>query len=119
MKNRSAITTEPPPATTPICWQRETTSACLRIELPNGEIHILPYAHLVSAHFTKSKDDTETLRLIFSTHEIQIEGHDLRDLLLGIQDFAIKWLRPVPERYVEIASTKAGIITKICVSVAE
>jgi hypothetical protein len=114
MKNRNA--TEP---NTPICWQRESTCPCLRIELPNGELHIFPYNHLVSAQLTGISPETETLILTFSTHEIQIEGRSLRDLVLGIQDFAIKWLRPMPEKYGAIAPIREGVITGIRVAVVE
>jgi hypothetical protein len=68
MKNRTSI--DPTTPTAPVCWQRESATACLRIELESGEIHLLPYNHLTTARLT-----------------------------LGIQDFAIKWIRAVPEKY--------------------
>jgi hypothetical protein len=114
MKNRNA--TEP---TTPICWQREAPSPCLRVELENGDIQIFPYNHLVSARLTGISSDTETLLLAFSSHEVQIEGRNLRELVLGIQDFAIKWLRAVPERYQAIASGRNEIIVSIRVAASE
>jgi hypothetical protein len=103
---------------TPICWQREAASPCLRVELLSGEIHIFPYSHFVSAHFARSAN-ADSLRLNFSTHEVCIGGHELRDLLLGIQDFAIKWLRAVPERYADVAPTTEGVITAIRVAETE
>ncbi len=119
MKNRTSTATEPPTATAPICWQREAPSACLRVELLNGEVHLFPYTHLITARLTRNAESTETLHLTFSTHEVQIEGHALRDLLLGLQDFAIKWLRPVPERYHAVVPIQEGVITSIHVTATE
>lgn len=107
------------PSTAFVCWQREAASACLRIELSSEEMHLLPYSHLVAAQFIRAAEGEESLRLTFSTHEVKIEGQELRDLLLGIQDFAIKWLRPVPQRYSVIAPTMGGVIAKISVLAVE
>ncbi len=119
MKNRTSTAAEPPTVTTPICWQREAPSACLRIELLNGETHLFPYTHLITARLTRNTGDAETLHLTFSAHEVQIEGHALRDLILGIQDYAIKWLRPVPERYHAVVPIQEGVITSIQVTTTE
>ena len=102
MKNRTSI--DPTTPTAPVCWQRESATACLRIELESGEIHLLPYNHLITARLALGTGGTESL---------QIEGHTLRDLLLGIQDFAIKWLRPVPERYHDVVHLRDGAITSV------
>ena len=109
--------TDPTTQTAPACWQRESTTACLRIELENGELHILPYNHLIAAHLSKAANGTEILRITFSSHEVEIEGHNLRDLVLVIQDFAIKWLRPVPERYQSLVPSRDGVIVSVRVTV--
>ena len=111
--------TDQPNPTVPACWQRESTTACLRIELETGELHILPYNHLITAYCAKAADGPEILQITFSSHEIRIEGHNLRDLVLGIQDFAIKWLRPVRERYRAVASNRDGVITSVRVATVE
>ena len=111
MKNRTSI--DPTTPTAPVCWQRESATACLRIELESSEIHLLPYNHLISARLTLGTGGTESLQITFSAREVQIEGHNLRDLLLGIQDFAIKWLRAVPERYHAVAPIRDGVITSL------
>ena len=116
MKRTSIDPTTP---TAPVCWQRESATACLRIELESSEIHLLPYNHLISARLTLGTGGTESLQITFSAHEVQIEGHNLRDLLLGIQDFAIKWLRAVPEKYGAVAPIREGVVTSIRVVSAE
>jgi hypothetical protein len=55
----------------------------------------------------------ETLRLAFSSHDVEIAGHNLRSLFLALQDFAVKWVRSIPERYHTLAAADDGLITEI------
>ena len=97
---------------TPACWQREAPCPCLRIETSPNESHVFPYQHLVTASLT-SAEQIETLRLLFSSHDVELQGRNLRTLLLALQDFAVKWLRTVPERYQDIEIGDGGVITRI------
>jgi len=83
---------------TPACWQREAPCACLRVETSPREAHVFPYQHLVTASLNHGQEP-ETLRLTFSSHDVEIAGRNLRPLLLALQDFAVKWVRAIPERY--------------------
>jgi hypothetical protein len=98
--------------TTPACWQREAPSACLRIEISPRESHLFPYQHLVTASLTQS-EESETLRLTFSLHDVEIKGRNLRTLLLAVQDFAVKWIRAMPERYHALEAGEHGIVSSI------
>ena len=118
MKNRS-IATETQTSATPVCWQREAPSACLRVELPSGELHLFSYQHFVTASLQRSEAGGETVRITFSSHELDVEGRGLRELLLGLQDFAVKWLRAAPDRYHTLPVSAEGIITGIRITVAE
>lgn len=69
--------TDPTTRTAPACWQRESTTACLRIELESGETHLLPYNRFITALRSKADDGSETLRIVFSSHEVDIQGHNL------------------------------------------
>ena len=97
---------------TPACWQREAPCPCLRIETSPNESHVFPYQHLVTASLT-SAEQTETLRLLFSSHNVELQGRNLRTLLLALQDFAVKWLRAMPERYEGLETGDGGVITRI------
>src|SRR6266487_6787648 len=97
---------------TPACWQREAPCPCLRIETSPNESHVFPYQHLVTASLT-SAEQTETLRLSFSSHDVELRGRNLRTLLLALQDFAVKWLRTMPERYEDLETGDGGVITGI------
>ena len=97
---------------TPACWQREAPCPCLRIETSPNESHVFPYQHLVTASLT-SAEQIETLRLLFSSHDIELQGRNLQTLFLALQDFAVKWLRTMPERYEGLETGDGGVITTI------
>ena len=118
MKNRSTAT-EPQTSATPACWQREAPAACLRVELPSGEVHLFSYQHFVTASFQRDDAGGETVRITFSSHELDVEGRGLRELLLGLQDFAVKWLRTAPDRYHTLPVSADGIVTAIRITAAE
>jgi hypothetical protein len=95
-----------------VCWQREAPCACLRIETSPRESHLFPYQHFVTASLSQS-DEAETLRLTFSLHDVEIQGRNLRALLLAIQEFAVKWMRVMPERYHQLETGENGLISRI------
>lgn len=101
----------------PTCWQREAPSACLRIESSPREIHLFPYQHLVSATLSHS-EDAEILRVAFSSHDVEISGHNLRALVLALQEFSVKWMRPMPHRYQRLDSNEDGTIARITITEA-
>ncbi len=96
----------------PTCWQREAPCACPRIETSSHESRLFPYQHLVTASLSQS-DQAETLRLTFSLHDVEIEGRNLRALLLAIQDFAVKWVRVMPERYQRLEAAENALVSSI------
>jgi len=118
MKTRSAAT-EVQTSAIPACWQREAPSACLRVELPSGEVHLFSYQHFVTASLQPADGGVEAVRITFSSHELHFEGRGLRELLLGLQDFAVKWLRTAPDRYRTLPVNAEGIISAIRITVAE
>ena len=107
-----------PTTSAPTCWQREAPSACLRVERSAGEAHVFPYQHLVTASLSRT-DDSEVLRLSFSSHDVEIAGRNLRLLLLAVQDFAVKWIRAIPARYHALADSKNGVVVSIRIEEAK
>ena len=101
------------------CWQREAPCACLRIELSPRETYLFPYQHLVSGALTIADNDEETLRLAYSSHDIEVTGQNLRGLLSALQDFAVKWLRAMPQRYHALEPGDDGVISRIRVEEAK
>jgi hypothetical protein len=84
----------------------------LRIERSPRESHLFPYQHLVTASLSHGEEG-ETLRLTFSSHDVEITGRNLRTLLLALQDFAVKWIRAMPDRYHALESGENGIVSSI------
>ena len=97
---------------TPACWQREAPCPCLRVETRTNEMHLFPYQHLVNASLINS-EGVEMLRLAFSSHDVEIAGHNLRSLLLALQDFTVKWIRAMPERYHALEPAEDGVVSSI------
>jgi hypothetical protein len=75
-------------------------------------MRLFPYQHLVNASLIDS-EGVETLRLAFSSHDVEIAGHNLRSLFLALQDFAVKWVRSMPERYHVLEPGENGIVSSI------
>lgn len=84
----------------------------MRIETSLGESHLFPYQHLVTASLSTA-ERSETLRLLFSSHDVELQGRNLRTLLLSLQDFAVKWVRTMPQRYQSLETDENGVITAI------
>ena len=116
MKHNNEKRTVAPAAT---CWQREAPGACVRVELSPRETYLFPYQHFVSACLKLGEDQNETLHLAFSSHDVEITGRNLRGLLSALQEFAVKWLRAVPQRYHALASADDGMISRIQVEEAK
>lgn len=102
----------------PTCWQREAPCACLRIETSSHESRLFPYQHFIAASFTQNERG-ETLRLKFSFHDVEIEGNNLRALLVALQDFAVKWVRVMPERYQRLEAGENTLVSSIRVQEAK
>jgi hypothetical protein len=73
---------------------------------------VFPYQHLVTASLARV-GETETLCLSFSSHDVELQGHNLRGLLLALQDFAVKWVRAMPERYHALEADEKGVVSSI------
>jgi hypothetical protein len=67
----------------------------------------------------RSDGGVETLHIWFSNHEVRIEGHGLRELLLALQDLAVKWVRTTPNRYHSLGGSESGTVLAITIATAE
>ena len=81
-------------------------------KLQTAQIHLFPYGQLVTASLSRT-ENSETLRITFASHDVEITGHNLRELLHILQDFAVKWVRASPERYQMLGSPETGRVAKI------
>jgi hypothetical protein len=85
------------------------------VEISGAETHLFPYQQMVTASLVH-ENAVDVLRLAFSSHDVEITGRNLRELLVGLQDFSVKWLRSMPDRYQGVAVTESVTITKVRLS---
>ena len=100
------------------CWNRDSQTQALRLELANGSFYVFPYSRLALVQF-ETGNDHETLHVVWDTHEIQIAGKHLREVGLALQKSTVDWLRESPARYSPQADDDHAWITSITVSEAQ
>ena len=68
-------------------YQTGEPVAFLRIELKRGEIHLLPYGSLISAHLVpeSGSDKHDQLELVFASHDVTVTGFKLDEIALALQ----------------------------------
>lgn len=94
------------------CWNETGQTQSLRVELNNGELFIFPYIHWMFAKLERIADQ-ELLTVSFSTHDIRLTGHCLRELGIALQKSAVDWVRELPPRYANLITKDAAWIEHI------
>ncbi len=94
------------------CWQRGRDCPCLRVDLSAGEMFIFPYQQFLSARHTLQQD-SETLTISFSTHEITVSGRELSEVASALQNLAVEWIKTIPARYRGLPHKTAARVTRI------
>lgn len=95
-----------------LAWENNPQAQALRVDLQNGTFFVLPYSHFAFAHFER-KEDAETLRVSFTTHDVRVSGRHLRELGIALQKLAVDWIREMPARYAALAEKGGAIIERI------
>ena len=69
--------------------------AFLRIELKRGELHLLPYGSLISAHLApeSGSDKHDQLELVFASHDVTVTGFNLDEIALALQKTTCQVIR--------------------------
>ena len=93
-------------------WESNPQAQALRVDLQNGAFFILPYSQFAFAHLER-EDDSETLRISFTTHDVRVSGRSLRELGIALQKLAVEWIREVPKRYAALAEKGGTAIERI------
>ena len=101
-----------------VCWSREREHSCLRVKTGDGATFLLPYQHFVSAHHSTA-EGKETLRLLFVTHSITMQGRNFSELLSALQDYAVEWIAPAPTRYHSLNAEKSVLISHLDIQAVE
>jgi len=89
-------------------------SHAVRIELEGQRFFIFPFTYFIAGEFCTS-DETEELKLTFSSYEIRISGRDLRELAIGFQKQTVEWIKVVPAHYAALVPTGAPLVLSITV----
>jgi hypothetical protein len=94
------------------CWAKDAQAQALRIELADESCFIFPYAHLLFASHQRV-ENTESLRLLFNTHDVRLSGRNLRGLAAALQKMGVDWIRELPPRYQGLAVPDGAFVEKI------
>lgn len=78
-----------------VCWSRAKRDQSFLVESLNGNVFMFPYAHLLVAKL-EQQHSGDALYLHLTTHEIHIEGRNLRELALAFQKSAVESIRELP-----------------------
>lgn len=97
-------------------WEANPQAQAVRVDLQNGGFFVFPYSHFALAHFDRD-ERRETLRILFTTHEVRVSGRHLRELGIALQKLAVEWIREVPARYTALAEKGRAFIE--CIEITE
>ena len=95
-----------------VAWEGNPQAQALRVDLQSGTFFVLPYSHFAFVHFER-KDDSETLRVSFTTHDVRVSGRHLRELGLALQKLTVDWIREVPARYAALSEKGCAFVERI------
>ena len=102
----------PPTEPSFVAWENNPQAQALRVDLQSDAFFVLPYSHFAFAHFQR-EGDSETLRVTFSSHEVRVNGRNLRELGLALQKLGVDWIREAPARYAGLAARGCTFIERI------
>lgn len=80
------------------CWASDPQARAIRVEPTGGHSFVLPYIHFVYAELTGTGSD-QTLKLVFSAHEVVLHGRGLRRLESAVHRMELALVTPLAERF--------------------
>jgi hypothetical protein len=101
----------------PECWAIDPQVDGLRVETSPGCAITLPFNQFAFAESTID-DKEQRLKLFFATHEILIEGHNLRRIELAMQKRELAFVARVSTNYKPFVNQGQPVILKIVVTEA-
>ena len=90
------------------CWNSGSNPLCLRIELSDGTLFILPYGYFEGAKFV-CDSDKEILHLHFKAHQFKVTGTALGELVAALQTLSAEYLKECPHRYQALVRSQTFI----------
>lgn len=99
----------------PECWAIDPQVDGLRVETSPGCAITLPFNQFVFAESTIDDKD-HRLKILFATHEILIEGHNLRRIEIAMQKRELSFVARVSTNYQPLVNQGQPVILKIVVT---
>lgn len=90
---------------------RDGTPTLVIIPL-DGNRWILPWIHFLYA-FYEDLHEYEQIKLIYSSHNIQLQGLRLQELVKHFSSYRVEWVRCFDKRYEELCPKDLPFISKI------
>jgi hypothetical protein len=102
----------------PECWASDPNARAVRIELSAEQSLLLPFDQFA---FSELKGDgkSQTLRLVFATHEICLRGHCLRRIETGMQRMELSYLAALPDNQRPLVRDGQPLVIEIVAIEAE
>ena len=92
----------------PECFACDARARGVRIEISPQHSMVLPHEHFVFAEFIAG-ESTDTLKIVFVTHEVKLTGFLLRRIENAIVVRDLSWLCARPEKFRAQASERPFI----------
>jgi len=103
---------------TPECWASDPQARGLRIEATPERSLLLPHNHFIFAELDSSGDE-QTLKLVFTTHEISVRGHHLRRIETVMQRMELSLLAKLPNIQRKLITEGQPVVLEIKVTEAK
>lgn len=98
----------------PECWASDPQAKGLRVEA-SGEISLLlPFDQFVYAELTGNRE--HRLRMVFATHEVLVNGYNLRRVQGAIQRMELAFVTVVSASFQPAAGDNQALIREIVVT---
>ncbi len=100
---------------TPECWANDPQARAVRIELSPDSSLLLPHDEFAYAEL-KREGKAQTLRLVFTAHEVLIRGHSLRRIETAMQRMELSALNMLPADQRSFVPDGQPVVIEITVS---
>ena len=98
----------------PECWALQPQARGLRVELSADHSFVLPYEHFIYSEYVE-REGGESLKLVFATHEIILNGNLLRRVEAALQKRELASVAAVAEKFRSVLGESQPFIHEIAV----
>jgi len=102
----------------PECWANDPQARAVRIELSPDASLLLPHDEFAFSELKREGKD-QTLRLVFTMHEVLIRGHSLRRIETAMQRMELSALNSLPANQRLLVADGQPVVLEIKVTEAK